>query len=213
MDKLMYLRTKVLALAWTLGLVSALIIGSTSCSDDEVDCAAQPALCRPDASTTADSSGQKAADLGASADGATSPEDAAARDAGMADGPVADGGTTEGDAAQGDAGSYEPEKVSIGTVHDWIEDGVDMTLIDVRPASSYDAGHLPGAINLAYNNGDLEAALDTIPRNKPVVVYCQSGVTSAKAAKKLTENGFRPVYDMWQAFPSWKNAGYDVETE
>lgn len=46
----------------------------------------------------------------------------------------------------------------------------EVTLIDVRDAGSFSAGHIPGAINIPF--GSVEAAADSIPKGKPIVTYC-----------------------------------------
>lgn len=68
-----------------------------------------------------------------------------------------------------------------------------MLLIDVRPQEEYLAGHIPHAINIFIE--DLEARLSEIEdyKNEPVVLYCNSGNKSGKAAEILVENGFTDV--------------------
>ena len=43
-------------------------------------------------------------------------------------------------------------------------------VIDVRSQDSYDAGHIPGAINITVQ--DLEAKVNTIPKGKKIIAYC-----------------------------------------
>lgn len=76
------------------------------------------------------------------------------------------------------------------------------TLIDVRTPAEFAGGHIAGAINIAVD--DLAARLDSVPRDRPVVVYCRSGNRSATAARVLANAGFDPIYDLggiiaWQA--------------
>ncbi len=61
-----------------------------------------------------------------------------------------------------------------------INDGA--TVLDVRSATQYANGHIVGARNLPLN--ELGAKLDTVSnkKDKPVLVYCEMGNTSAKAA-------------------------------
>jgi len=49
-------------------------------------------------------------------------------------------------------------------------------------------GHIDGARNVPL--GELEARLGTIPKNKPVVVYCHSGNRSTVAASHLVAAGY-----------------------
>jgi 3-mercaptopyruvate sulfurtransferase SseA len=44
------------------------------------------------------------------------------------------------------------------------------TFIDTHVKTTYDAGHIPGAINITVQ--DLEAKLNTIPKGKKIIAYC-----------------------------------------
>src|SRR5690606_30010079 len=47
----------------------------------------------------------------------------------------------------------------------------DVTVIDVRPATEFEAGHLPGAISMPLD--ELERRLQELPRDRDVVAYCR----------------------------------------
>ncbi|MEG1517627.1 MAG: rhodanese-like domain-containing protein [Raoultibacter sp.] len=97
-------------------------------------------------------------------------------------------------------------------------------LIDVREASEYAQGHIPGAFLLPLNTitsaqtaDTLRAAgLDKAAQEKglasaedasALIVYCRSGVRSANAAQHLSNLGFSPVLDAG-GINSWP---YDIE--
>ena len=44
------------------------------------------------------------------------------------------------------------------------------TFIDTHVKATYDAGHIPGAINVTVQ--DLEAKFNTIPKGKKIIAYC-----------------------------------------
>ena len=70
-------------------------------------------------------------------------------------------------------------------------------VLDVRPEGMYDEGHLPGAINLPWDQIDKErAAKIASETDAPIMVYCQTGMHSAIAGKKLSDMGYTKVYDM-----------------
>jgi hypothetical protein len=46
----------------------------------------------------------------------------------------------------------------------------EVTVVDVRSASDYAMGHVPGALNIPL--ASIEAQLDRLPKNKPIVTYC-----------------------------------------
>ncbi len=68
--------------------------------------------------------------------------------------------------------------------------------VDVREEWEYQAGHLPGAIHLPL--GSLEQSADRLlpDREQMLVVYCASGMRSARAVRWLQANGWHHVWDM-----------------
>jgi hypothetical protein len=46
----------------------------------------------------------------------------------------------------------------------------EVTLIDVRDGESYKTAHIPGALHIQF--ASLEGMIDTIPKGKPIVLYC-----------------------------------------
>ncbi|HVP66160.1 MAG TPA: rhodanese-like domain-containing protein [Anaeromyxobacteraceae bacterium] len=78
-------------------------------------------------------------------------------------------------------------------------------IIDVRRPDEYAAGHIPGAVNIPYDEVAVRTSevgsLDT-----EVIVYCRTGRRSAVAAETLVELGYRHVHDLgpmsaWPAGP------------
>lgn len=66
-------------------------------------------------------------------------------------------------------------------------------LIDVRTSGEFSSGHIEGARNVPL--GELRSRLDKLSKKKPVVVYCRSGMRSARAARMLEKAGFA-VHDL-----------------
>ncbi|MES3035150.1 MAG: MBL fold metallo-hydrolase [Gemmatimonadota bacterium] len=83
------------------------------------------------------------------------------------------------------------------------------TVIDVRGATEYDAGHLPGVRNIPV--GYLTSHLDELPRDRPLVLHCQGGGRSAIAASLLQAHGFTNVINMAGGYTAWTAAGLLVE--
>jgi hydroxyacylglutathione hydrolase len=85
----------------------------------------------------------------------------------------------------------------------------ETTVIDVRGASEYDAGHLRGVRNVPV--GYLTDHLGELPRETPLVLHCQGGARSAIAASVLRARGFTNVINMTGGFAAWDAAGLPVE--
>lgn len=86
-----------------------------------------------------------------------------------------------------------------------------VTVVDVRPADEFAAGHLPGAVNLPLD--ELEKRLGQLPTEQEVVAYCRGPycVLAFEAVAKLREKGFK-ARRLQDGFPEWKSAGLPVET-
>lgn len=69
----------------------------------------------------------------------------------------------------------------------------EVLIIDVRSPEEYKAGHIPHAINI--NIDGFEERIDEIAdyKDKPVILYCNSGKKSGDAAEILVNNGFQDV--------------------
>ena len=67
----------------------------------------------------------------------------------------------------------------------------DVTLLDVRPADEYRAGHLPGACSIPLD--ELPARHAELPRDREVVAYCRGPYCSmaADAVSVLRSSGYR----------------------
>jgi hydroxyacylglutathione hydrolase len=84
-------------------------------------------------------------------------------------------------------------------------------LIDVRNTNEWKERHLPHATHIYL--GDLAARVDSIPKDKPIVVHCESGVRSAIAASLLMARGFDDVTDMKGGLNAWRKAGFPLITD
>jgi molybdopterin/thiamine biosynthesis adenylyltransferase/rhodanese-related sulfurtransferase len=85
-------------------------------------------------------------------------------------------------------------------------------IVDVREASEWEQGHLPGAahISKSYVEQQIEAAVPD--RTTPVILYCAGGVRSLFAAQTLKSMGYTDVASMSGGFQAWKGAGLPFDT-
>lgn len=72
----------------------------------------------------------------------------------------------------------------------------DVLVVDVRRADEYEAGHIPGAINLP--NEEIDGTEPPALPNKDarLILYCRTGVRSKEAAEKLKGLGYTNISDM-----------------
>ena len=82
-------------------------------------------------------------------------------------------------------------------------------LLDVREVDEFQAGHIPGAINIP--RGVLEFKLSNDPalcaRELNIVLYCKTSGRAALAACSLQAMGYRQVQSLAGGFDAWSAAG------
>ena len=87
--------------------------------------------------------------------------------------------------------------------------------IDTRYPAEYKDGHIPGAINIPLNfsRDDLTAVLDTIDKNRLIVIYCSSPScnSSRRLAGYMDYIGFKNVYIYVAGYEEWTKQSRPVE--
>lgn len=84
-------------------------------------------------------------------------------------------------------------------------------IVDVREAAEFQQGHIPKSMNLPLSV--LDARVQDFERfkTKPVVLCCQSGNRSAKAAVALRKHGFNIVYNLSGGMTAWHGDNLPLE--
>jgi rhodanese-related sulfurtransferase len=83
-------------------------------------------------------------------------------------------------------------------------------LVDVRGSDEFAAGHLRDAKNIPL--ADLASRISELDKSKSrtVVVICESGARSDKAARQLAAAGFEDVFSLEGGLTAWRAAGLPV---
>jgi thioredoxin len=84
----------------------------------------------------------------------------------------------------------------------------DIYLIDVRTSQEYANQHIGNAVNIDINGSDFDTQINNLDKNKPVYVYCLGGGRSAKAAQKMSDLGFKEVYNLSGGITKWNAEGF-----
>jgi rhodanese-related sulfurtransferase len=77
----------------------------------------------------------------------------------------------------------------------------DALLIDVREPMERDLARLDGSIDIPL--AQLPQHLDTLPRNRALILMCHHGVRSAMAADFLERHGFERVINLEGGIDAW----------
>lgn len=89
--------------------------------------------------------------------------------------------------------------------------GKGMKIIDVRNTNEWKEGHLPGATHIYL--GDLAAKAESLGKNEPIVVHCQSGARSSIATSILMARAFTNVTNVTDGVDGWRKAGLPLSKD
>ena len=82
-------------------------------------------------------------------------------------------------------------------------------VLDVRDIKNRrSVGYIPGFRHRFI--GELPQHLDEVPRDEPVVTYCDGGYKGTLAASILLKNQYRNVTNLLGGMAAWKNAGFRI---
>ena len=106
------------------------------------------------------------------------------------------------------AGSNNFQNVTVAQAREMIISNRYLVILDVRTPTEFSNGHIEGAINIPVDN--IKERIKELNLRDKILVYCGSGSRSTLASGVLVDNGFTRVYNMFEGYGAWKNAGYPV---
>jgi molybdopterin/thiamine biosynthesis adenylyltransferase/rhodanese-related sulfurtransferase len=81
------------------------------------------------------------------------------------------------------------------------------TFLDIRELDEYEQGTIPGSVFIPRGHLESKVENQLTDRERPVVIFCASGVRSVFAAETLQELGYTDVVSMTGGFSRWKDEG------
>jgi phage shock protein E len=91
------------------------------------------------------------------------------------------------------APTVKPGKVDGATAKALVAAGAKV--VDVRTPDEFAYGHVPGALNIPFDEIGKRTA-EIGPASTPVVLYCRSGHRSGIAMETLSKAGYGKLYDL-----------------
>ncbi len=82
------------------------------------------------------------------------------------------------------------------------EDWKNVFVVDARDAAQFDKGHIPGAINIEWRRA--VARRGELPKDRMVLIYCNTGTLSAQAVFALRLLGYDNVKVLQDGYEGWK---------
>ncbi len=83
----------------------------------------------------------------------------------------------------------------------------DTQVLDVRSASEFAGGALPGAAHVSIGDPAFDEKVAKLDKARPVLVYCAGGYRSRKAVERLRAAGFTNIQHLHRGYMSWRAAG------
>ncbi len=77
--------------------------------------------------------------------------------------------------------------------------------LDIRTSDSFQKGNIPQSRNIP--RADLQAKSGSLPKNKPIIVVCDSGQQAAVAVRSLRKEGFDQAVALQGGLRSWNQEG------
>lgn len=84
-------------------------------------------------------------------------------------------------------------------------------VLDVRTPREFEAGHVPGAVNIPWQSPDFDKQVEKLDKSKTYLVHCYSGSRSAAATKEMTKLNFDHLFDFSGGMRAYQRAKMPVE--
>ena len=100
------------------------------------------------------------------------------------------------------------QQITVHDLADWLEEGRDLTVIDVREPFEWLDGHIEGALHLPMMES--VARRDLVPPDRPKAVLCAGGLRSSTVISALKRHGIQHWYNVTGGMTAWTKSGYPV---
>ena len=85
-----------------------------------------------------------------------------------------------------------------------------LVILDVRTAQEYVLCHLNGSINLDFKSPSFSDQIRKLNRNNAYLLYCRTGIRSARAVMLMISLGFMELYNLTKGIEQWQREGFEV---
>lgn len=85
------------------------------------------------------------------------------------------------------------------------QDWNNFFIVDARDAAQYEKEHIPGAVNIEWRQ--VLSRRSELPKDRPILIYCNTGTLSAQAGFALRVAGFDNVRILQGGMREWQAKG------
>lgn len=95
-----------------------------------------------------------------------------------------------------------------------LDRGEDVVLVEALGEARFEEAHLPGTINIPYDQVDELAPTMLSDKKAQIVVYCSNGLcrNSGIASRRLSQLGYTDVRDYHEGKQDWMEAGLPTKS-
>ncbi len=102
------------------------------------------------------------------------------------------------------------QNISANDMQKMTKQNPETYLLDVRTLGEYVQKRIKGAKLIPIDQ--IQNRINEIPKNRPVIVYCETGMRSAQVGRYLDSLGFKSVFNLSQGIMGWQVRGYPIES-
>lgn len=100
--------------------------------------------------------------------------------------------------------AYAGHKVITGPeLEAMMKDGQSVVIVDVREPELFAKGHVPGAINIPYEDNSQKRVLKELNPKDRIVFICHGGPMGDELGEILSNNGYKNVYNVAGGMRKW----------
>lgn len=93
------------------------------------------------------------------------------------------------------------QEISAEQLKPMMDSDNNLLVVDVREKDEYRQGHLQGSVLIPMS--EFTSHLNELPKEKEIVVVCETGARSAQVADYLVQQGYKQVYDLTGGLSAW----------
>lgn len=102
------------------------------------------------------------------------------------------------------------QNISASDMQTLMKQNPDSYILDVRTLGEYVQKRIKGGHLIPIDQ--IQSRINELPRNKPIIVYCETGMRSAQVGRYLDSLGYKGVSNLSQGIMGWQVRGYPIES-
>lgn len=86
------------------------------------------------------------------------------------------------------------------------------TFVDIRTPQEHEDAFIPNSTLIDWKSSSFVEEIQKVDKDKPVFIYCRTGMRAARAKRKMKKMGFKEVYNLRGGIKAWAKEGLPVKS-